>query len=91
MLLDVGGRAHWTRFVRLCVRSVFCPPTFSLARLLPSTASAALLLAVSRDGAPANLREALVGPFERVQVGGVVQVERCIGELHNPPPRRRAP
>jgi uncharacterized protein (TIGR02268 family) len=45
----------------------------------------------SRRGAPANLREALVGPFERVQVRGVVQVERRIRELHDPPPRRRAP
>jgi len=45
----------------------------------------------SRGGAPANRREALVGPFERVQVGGVVQIERRIGETHDPPPGRRAP
>ncbi len=31
---------------------------------------------VSRGCAPANLRESLVDPFERVQVRGVVQVER---------------
>jgi len=30
--------------------------------------------------APANLREALVGPFKRVQMGGVVQVERRVRE-----------
>ena len=45
----------------------------------------------SRGCAPADLREALVGPFERVQVRGVVQVERRIGELHDPPARRGAP
>jgi hypothetical protein len=45
----------------------------------------------SRGGAPANLREALVGPLERVQVGGVVQIERCVREPNNPPARRGAP
>ena len=45
----------------------------------------------SRGGAPADLREALVGPLERVQVGGVVQVERRIGEPDDPPARRGAP
>ncbi len=46
---------------------------------------------VSRGCAPADLREALVGPFERVQVGGVVQVEWRLGELHDPPTRRGTP
>jgi hypothetical protein len=41
--------------------------------------------------APADLREALVGAFERVQVGGVVQVERRLRERHDPPARWRAP
>ncbi len=45
----------------------------------------------SRGGAPADLREALVGPLKRVQVGGVVQVERRIREPDNPPARRGAP
>ncbi len=41
-----------------------------------------------KGGAPADLREALVGPQERVQVRGVVQVERRVREPDNPPPRR---
>jgi hypothetical protein len=41
--------------------------------------------------APTNLREALVGPLQRVQVRGVVQVERRLRELHNPPVRRGTP
>ena len=45
----------------------------------------------SRGYAPADLREALVGPLERVQVDGVVQVERRIGEPDDPPARRGAP
>ena len=45
----------------------------------------------SRGGAPADLRETLVGPLERVQVRGVVQVERRIGEPDNPPARRGTP
>ncbi|ATB28101.1 hypothetical protein MEBOL_001546 [Melittangium boletus DSM 14713] len=45
----------------------------------------------SRGCASANLREALVGPFKRVQVGGVVQVERRVGELHDPPARCGTP
>src|SRR5689334_5951164 len=42
-------------------------------------------------GASADLREALVGPLKSVQVGGVVQVERRIGEPDNPPARRGTP
>jgi hypothetical protein len=38
----------------------------------------------SRHRAPADLREALVGPLQRVEVLGPVEVERLIGELHNP-------
>ena len=38
----------------------------------------------SRRRAPADLREALVGPLQRVQVGGVVEVERRVRELHDP-------
>jgi len=45
----------------------------------------------SRGGAPADLREARVGPFERVQVDWVVQVERRIREPDHPPARRGAP
>ena len=40
---------------------------------------------------PADLWEVLVCPFERVEVGGVVQVERRIGEPDNPLVRRGMP
>ncbi len=45
----------------------------------------------SRLRAPTDLREALISPQERLQVGGVVEIERCLRELHNPPTRRSAP
>ena len=45
----------------------------------------------SRGGAPTDLREAFVGPLQRVQVGGVVQVKRRTGEPDNPPARRGPP
>ncbi len=45
---------------------------------------------VKAPPARADLREALVDPPERVQVGEVVIIERRIRELHNPPARRRA-
>jgi hypothetical protein len=44
----------------------------------------------SRGHAPANLREALVAPLERLQVRGVVQVERRVRERHHPPSRRHS-
>ncbi len=43
----------------------------------------------SKRSATADLREALIGPQKRVQVGGVVQVERRVRELHDPPARCR--
>ncbi len=45
----------------------------------------------SRRRAPADLREALIGPFQRVQVGGVVKIERRVREPHDPSARCRAP
>src|SRR4051812_11986607 len=38
----------------------------------------------SRCRAPADFREALVGPLQRVQVIGPVEVERLVGELDDP-------